>query len=305
MGDLRIGLVGCGRIAERGYVPAASRARDVVLAAVADRVAERCASVAPGVPAFPDAASLLDAGLVHAIVLATPVAGRLDDARLASSAGVPALVEKPPAQDADEARALAELDPQPWIGFNRRFEPGVEKLRAALPLAGQLEIVVELICPRSGWPAHEVRDELLLDLAPHAIDLARYLAGADPARVRAAGDGRAAELELDLRLGRRAVLRLAHVGRYRELLAVRGPDGRVARLRKGGLLAVPGRLPLVHSLARQLEALAAAVAGSPPPALGTAADAVAVMAAVDAARDSLAAGGAWRPVAASALAAAR
>ncbi|MDX6511006.1 MAG: hypothetical protein QOE36_510, partial [Gaiellaceae bacterium] len=115
MADLRIGLVGCGRIAERGYVPAALRARGVVLAAVADRVPERCASAAPGVPAFPDAASLLEAGLIDAIVLATPVAGRLDDVELACSAGVPALVEKPPAQDADEARALAELNPQPWV----------------------------------------------------------------------------------------------------------------------------------------------------------------------------------------------
>jgi predicted dehydrogenase len=178
----------------------------------------------------------------------------------------------------------------------------VAKLRGALPLGGPVELVVELICPSSGWAAHEVRDELLLDLGPHAIDLARYFGGADPVRVRGSGDERSAELELDLGGGRHAVLRLAHVGRYRELFAARTPGGRVARVRKGGLFAVPRRQPLVHSLARQLEAFAAAVGGSPPPGLGTADDAVAVMATVDAARLALAAGGAWQPVAAPALA---
>src|SRR5947207_8154917 len=69
---LRLGLVGCGRLAERGYVPAAELADGVRLAAVADPVAERCERVAPGLPRFASAAELLNAHAADLVVLATP-----------------------------------------------------------------------------------------------------------------------------------------------------------------------------------------------------------------------------------------
>ena len=53
---MRVGLIGCGRIAERGYVPAFARAEGVELAAVVDVRSERCRAVAPGVAAFADVA---------------------------------------------------------------------------------------------------------------------------------------------------------------------------------------------------------------------------------------------------------
>ena len=62
MEEVRLGLIGCGLIAERGYGPALERADGVRLAAVADPVRARCAQVAPGVPAFGSAAEMLEAG---------------------------------------------------------------------------------------------------------------------------------------------------------------------------------------------------------------------------------------------------
>ena len=69
---MRVGLVGCGRIAERGYVPAFSRADGVELAAVVDLQSERCRTVAPGVAAFADVSELVASGEVDAVVVATP-----------------------------------------------------------------------------------------------------------------------------------------------------------------------------------------------------------------------------------------
>jgi predicted dehydrogenase len=106
MRELRLGLIGCGRLAERGYVPAVYRARGLRLAAVADRVAARCAAAAPGIPSFSDAAELIDAGIADVLVLATPAAAHLADARLAAEAGLPTLVEKPPTPTARETAEL-------------------------------------------------------------------------------------------------------------------------------------------------------------------------------------------------------
>src|SRR5207248_3840374 len=174
---LRIGLVGCGRIAERGWVPALERSAAARLAAVADLDPARCVAVAPGVPAYEDAEALVSAGGIDAVVVATPVGAHLADARAA--AGLPALVEKPPARDAAEARLLAGLDPPPRIGFNRRFDPALRRPE------GRLDLRLVLHYRRASWRPLQVRDEALLDLGPHAVDLARWLARSPVRRGRA------------------------------------------------------------------------------------------------------------------------
>lgn len=304
-GELQLGLVGCGRLAERGYVPAARLARGVRLAAVADPVAARRAAAAPGVAGFDGAGELLEAAAVDALVVATPVESHLEVARLAAAAGLPSLVEKPPAHDAAEARELARLDPAPRFGFNRRFEPEVEALRASLPREGALELRLELRYRRRTWRAYEERADALLDLGPHLVDLARFLSGAEPSRVRAGLEPEAATAELDLGARGHALLRCSCASPYGELVEVRA-GGRVAgRSRRGGLIrgvlerarGVPAGAGLVPALARQLEAFAAAARGEAAPALATADDAVAVMKALDAARASASAGGAWTALA--------
>jgi predicted dehydrogenase len=92
-GDVRIGLVGCGRLAERGYVPALSEADGVQLVAVADPVSERCAAVAPGVAQFASAAAMVGSSALDALILASPAAAHLPDARIAAAAGLHTLIE--------------------------------------------------------------------------------------------------------------------------------------------------------------------------------------------------------------------
>ncbi|HLU56489.1 MAG TPA: Gfo/Idh/MocA family oxidoreductase [Pseudonocardia sp.] len=294
MAELRIGLVGAGRLGEQGYVPALAAAAGVRLAAVAEPDEARRARVAgaAGVPGYRSAEDLLAAGGVDALVLATPASAHLADARLAAAAGLPALVEKPPAADVAEAAELAALEPTPWIGFNRRFDDGVARLREAVPRGAEVGVFCEISYRRAGWDAHTVRDDALTDLGPHLVDLARWLTGADVTDVRRA-DVRRERAGFDLVLGAaRARIRCATDRPYRERIEVRHRDGRlVGRLSRGGLVAaVRGRLasrgphPLVASLTAQLEAFARAVRGELEPTLATAEDGVAVMAALDAVR---------------------
>lgn len=303
--EVRLGLVGCGRVAERGYVPALALARGVRLAAVADVDQARCRETAPGVQAYESAEAVVAAGAVDALVLATPAAAHLDDARFAARAGIRVLVEKPPAPGLAQARELAAVRPLPWVGFNRRFDPGLERLRAAAAGHERVDLLLELRYRRSAWSPYVVADDVLDDLGTHLVDLARWIVGREVARVRTLElSERRASFELDLE-GSRARLVCASDRGHREAFVLRDADGhRLAghtldRVRGGLRRLRSPRRPnsLVDSLARQLEALARAVQGGGKPHPATAVDGLAVMAALDVTRRSAAEGGSWIAVA--------
>lgn len=310
---VRLGLVGCGRLAEVGYLPAIQQVAGVHLVAVADPDGSRaawCAAAAAGasgegVSTFPDARRLVESAEVDAVVVASPVAAHVDDATAAGAAGVRVLLEKPPAPDAATARSLAALSPRPLLGFNRRFDPRVRALRGRLPAEGALDLTLELRYRRASWRARSVQDDALLDLGPHLVDWARWLTGSGVLDV-AARELTHERADLSVRLGRgRARLRAVTDRPHREVVEVRdGAGNRLARHRVGGpVAAVSGRLrrgphPLVAGLAAELEDLARVVGGEEPLGLGTVDDGIAVMTAIDAARASAAAGGATVPVAA-------
>ncbi|HEX7134203.1 MAG TPA: Gfo/Idh/MocA family oxidoreductase [Iamia sp.] len=302
----RIGLIGCGRLAALGYVPALRRAVGVELVAVADPDHRRRAEVvaahgdlrAGRVMAFPSAAALLDTIAVDAVSLATPAHLHVADAARAVAAGVDVLVEKPPAEGLGGARALAALEPAPWVGFNRRFDPGVRAVRDVVPPTGDLDLTLAISYRRRSWRAHVAHDDALLDLGPHLVDQARWLTGADVVSVTASVvTHERAALELHTTRGLVRVFARAD-GVHRECIDLRDVDGHVvARHLVGGPVgAVRGRVqrgphPLVLSLTAQVEALGRALDGSVEADLGTALDGVAVMGALHAARASVAAGG--------------
>lgn len=304
---MRLGIAGCGRIAERGYVPAALTAEGVTIAGFADPDAERlrhCRELweqgggdqAAGVAG---AKELLELPL-DLLVVAVPAVHHLPLAEEAAAAGVPCLVEKPPAPDLAGAERLAALDPAPFLAFNRRFLQGPE-LRDAIPGQGWLELDLELHFRRDAWGAHESRDEALLDAGIHLIDLACHLSGSAPIAVRKARvEPERAGFELELSRGR-ARIECATDRRHRERVAVRDRGGKPlarsawggARSRFAGLAGRPD--PLALSLRRQLEALR-----DTDPVLATAADGAAAMAVVKATRRSAALDGAEVTVATTA-----
>jgi predicted dehydrogenase len=304
---MRLGIAGCGRIAERGYIPAALGAEGITIAGFADPDDGRrraCAALwARGggdqAPAFTSAAELLAAVPLDLLVVAAPAAHHVALAEEAARAGVRALVEKPPAPDLSAAQRLAALDPQPCVAFNRRFLQGAEVCGAVLA-EGWLELDLELRFRRGDWGAHQADDEALLDAGLHLIDLACHLSRASPIAVRRARiEPERASLELELARARARIACATDRG-HREVVAVRNRGGKLLaksswgglRTRVGGLLGRPD--PLVLSLRRQLEALGPGVPAyrGRGPMAATAGDGAAAMAVVEAARRSAALGGA-------------
>lgn len=303
---LALGLVGCGRLAELGYAPAAAIASGVRIVAVADPAEARREAVAAltGAAAFADTATMLDAARVDAVVLATPAAAHQQDASLAAARGVAVLVEKPPAPDAEGAAALARLRPAPYVGFNRRFDPGVRAVRDRAAHLGEVRLRLAIGYRRRAWGAVTVHDDALTDLGPHVIDLARWITASDVLAVSRADVGvDRARFELVLARGH-AVVDVATDRVHHEVVEARSAGGRriLARHELGGLRA--GLLDrvrrsaapsaLVVSLAGELDAFAAAVRGETTE-LGTARDGWAVMETIDAVRASAAGNG--RPAA--------
>jgi predicted dehydrogenase len=297
---LRLGIAGCGRIVERGYVPAALAGSAVTVAAFADPDRERLdhcrelwARGGEEAAGFARVASLLEAEPIDLLVVAAPAERHLPLAEEAAAVGVPSLVEKPPAPDLAGAERLAALDPQPFLAFNRRFLQGNE-LRGAIPAAGWLQLDLELRFRRDAWGAHQARDEALLDAGIHLIDLACHLSGAAPIAVRQAEiEPERARLELELARGR-ARITCATDRSHRESVSVRDRSGKLIarsswgglRTRFAGLIGQPD--PLVLSLKRQLEAVGRGVPADrgQGPMVATADDGVAAMAVVEACRRS-------------------
>ena len=302
--ELRIGLVGCGRLAEYGHVPAAAIARGVRLAAVADLHPSRCKAAAPDVPAYRSLEALVDGGDVDAVVIATPAAAHLEGARVAARAGLPTLVEKPPAPDLHQAAELNALEPRPWIGFNRRFDPGLERLRKAARLPERVDLRLELQYRRSEWRSYVVADDALDDVGTHLVDLARWIPESEVESARAV-ELRADYARVELHLARgRARLTCGADSRRRETFELRSMEGR--RLASHAVGSLPSGLrrlrqlrranSLVASLAWELEAFCRAVRGGGGPHPATAADGVAAMAVLAAVRRSAADKGGWQPV---------
>lgn len=300
---VRLAVVGCGRLAEVGYVPALAAAADARLVAAVDPDPARRAAIERLVDGPVGHASsvselLADHGDVDGVIIASPAAFHLEAATVATDAGLPVLVEKPPAPDVAGARAIAALSPTPWVGFNRRFDRGALAARVAARLAdGPLDLTIDLLYRTRSWSAVSVNDDVLHDLGPHVFDWVRWITGDDIASVSASADHHRASIHAELTGGGTASIRLASDRRWCERLVVVDGGGHiVADHRLGGPIAgVTGRVrrgphPLVATLTAQVDAFAHAIAGRVSPLLGTAADGVAVMAVIEAATASAAGG---------------
>jgi predicted dehydrogenase len=297
---VRIGIVGCGRVAEFGYLPAFRRVQGIALVGIVDVNPSRCRTLAPDIPAYGNIRSLLQAGGIDAVVISVPTRFHLEYARCVAEAGLPSLIEKPPGVDVQEAEVLQGLQPTPWVAFNRRFEPDLMALKENRLNADGFQLRLELHYRRAAWNPFDMHDDALLDLGPHLIDLARWLAESDvrSARTRSLEEQHA-EFELELTRGR-AVVACSTNRPYRERMEIIDAGGRVrASFRRGGIISgIMARLrpkvenPLVSSLIGELEAFGRAVRGGSSGYLASAADGLAVMSVIEAVRRSAAERGA-------------
>lgn len=195
MPPLRIGLIGCGRIAERVHLDALARTPALRVTALADADADRleaAARRAPGAARFATADALLAYGDVDAVVIATPPATHAALALAAIEAGRHVYVEKPLATRLADAHRVVDAGRATGVvgavGFNYRFHPLVEATRARIAEVGPLVAVRTVFAtatrPLPPWKRERATGGgVLLDLGSHHVDLVRYLTGEDIAEV--------------------------------------------------------------------------------------------------------------------------
>lgn len=136
---LRLGLLGCGPIAQFAHFEAARKARNVELYAicdVADDLRERMALLHQPRRAYRDYAELLADPEVEAVLIATADQFHVRLCQEALAAGKHVLVEKPLGVTVEECDALAAQVPASGrvlqVGHNRRFDPGLTFARQVI-----------------------------------------------------------------------------------------------------------------------------------------------------------------------------
>lgn len=309
MVPLKVGLVGCGRLAERGWLPALEMARiagTARLAAIAESDPGRRETAARGAgldssAAFADWRDLIAAGQADAVVLALAGRAQVEPAAAATGAGMSVLVEKPPGGDLAGAAELARLHPAPAVGFSRRFDAAWGALQAAAcRTAPPHALELGLSYRRDGWGAHVVHDDALADLGSHVADLTAWISGAAVVRARCSlleADSADGELELADGHGT-ARFAVAQSRPYAELGRLAGSSTGV---RRGGwwrnalgrVGAGPDATALARSLHAELTAFARAIAGGGNEGVASALDGVRCQAVLDALRASARAKGEW------------
>lgn len=187
-------LVGAGD-ACRLWLPVASRLPDIDLRALVDLDTARAEGLLQehgvDVPVRADLAAAVAELEPRVVVDLTPPAGRRTVAEAAFGAGCDVIAEKPLAESVAAARELVELARRSRrrlvVMQNHRFHPAVERLREWLRRGGAGRVMFldcELHRAVEPFPRVEsLPSPLLADMAIHAFDQARNLAGADAVRV--------------------------------------------------------------------------------------------------------------------------
>jgi predicted dehydrogenase len=152
-----------------------------------------------------DAAQMLDQAALDIVSVAAPTSLHCELTVAALRSGANVLVEKPIAADRQEAQAMMDAAASAGrllsVGHVERFNPAVVELRRRLQ-AGELGRVFEVRAERLGPFPDRIRDVgVVVDLAPHDLDVMRFLLGSDPIRVYAETEQRIHTEHEDLFVG--------------------------------------------------------------------------------------------------------
>lgn len=204
-GRASVGFVGAGNYATAVLIPAfkaaGARLRTVVSNAGVSGV--HAARKFGFESTSTDANSVIADSSINAIVVTTRHDSHARYAASALAAGKHVFVEKPLALSLDELGSIAtvttnagERSPILMVGFNRRFAPQVQKIKALLDSATEPAVFVMTVNAGAIPATHWTQDPLvgggrIVGEACHFIDLLRYLAGAPIASASATSMGRA------------------------------------------------------------------------------------------------------------------
>lgn len=196
MNKIRVLHVGCGRITN-AWLPPATQFSDLEFAGLVDLnpdAARNCIqkfALNPNTPIFTDLAAALRETSPDAVFDCTIPAAHTPTALLAFQHGAHVLSEKPMAdtlQGAKQALKAAQNAGKIYaIIQNYRYAPGPRRLKAFLDskIIGEVTTVNAdmYLGAHFGGFRDEMKHVLLLDMAIHTFDMARFLSGADPLTV--------------------------------------------------------------------------------------------------------------------------
>src|SRR5579884_2429754 len=197
---LKIGVIGLGRMGQLYARLLATQVSGAALYAVAEVDERARAKIAAdyAVPCvFPDVEELLALPELDGVIIATPTGTHPALVAAAAGAGKAIFCEKPLALSIEETRAVLDAVAQAavplQIGFMRRFDAGYRRAKALID-AGQIgqpvifkSIGRDPFCPDCAYADPAKSGGLIIDMAIHDFDLARWLMGSEVERVSAEG----------------------------------------------------------------------------------------------------------------------
>ncbi len=205
--EIAVGVIGVGAMG-RNHARVYAELAGARLVGVADVDLRQAAQVAGhyGAAAYADYHDLLsNPHRPQAVSVAVPTALHEQVVSDALQAGVDVLVEKPIAATLEAAQRLIDqaqaVGRRLMVGHIARFNPAMQLLKQKLE-AGELGRIFQIVCRRVGPFPARIRDVgVVVDLAPHDLDLMRFLTGASPLRVFAETEQRIHTEHEDLLLG--------------------------------------------------------------------------------------------------------
>ncbi len=198
--SLKMGVIGLGRMGQLYARILATQISGVQLYAVAEANEQtqiRLAEELNVSHVFADAFELIALAELNAVVIATPTKTHPELVIAAAGAGKAIFCEKPLALTPEETRtvleAVARAQVPLQVGFMRRFDAGYQKAKALI--AGGLigypvtfkSLSRDPFCPPRNYMNPAENGGLILDMAIHDFDLARWLMGSEVERVTAEG----------------------------------------------------------------------------------------------------------------------
>ena len=185
---LKAAVIGVGSMG-RHHARVYTQISQTTLVGVADADAATAEGIANqyGVPSYTDYAALLTEEKPDIVTVAVPTRYHHDVATQVMEAGADVLVEKPIAATVAEGQALIDraqaLGRNLMVGHIVRFSPTIQALKQRIAQE-DLGKIFQVTCRRVGPFPARIRDVgVVVDLAPHDLDVMRFITGAEPIRV--------------------------------------------------------------------------------------------------------------------------
>jgi len=186
----RIAVVGVGSMG-KNHVRVFSEIPDVELVAIADSSPELVEKVGQffHVPYYYDYVEMIEEAKPDAVSVVVPTSLHYQVAKTILELGCHVFVEKPIASTTEEANDLVltarQLGLKLMVGHIERFNPAIVELKNRLA-NNELGKIFQVHARRLGPFPIRIQDvDVIMDLAPHDLDIMRYLIGSDVDRLHA------------------------------------------------------------------------------------------------------------------------